>query len=93
MRRRPLGYLLKARVLDLHDFLGALMRVVAGGTVIDLSMVAQQNTKSLVYQECSTTACSTSPLALDRSESTRFRPMVLLRRTLDGNRTGLRNQT
>ena len=35
------GYLLKDRVLDLHEFLDALTRVAAGGTALDPEVVAQ----------------------------------------------------
>ena len=35
------GYLLKERVADVADFLGAVRRVAAGGTVIDPEVIAQ----------------------------------------------------
>jgi DNA-binding NarL/FixJ family response regulator len=35
------GYLLKDRVLDADDFVAALQRVAAGGTVVDPALVAQ----------------------------------------------------
>jgi DNA-binding NarL/FixJ family response regulator len=35
------GYLLKDRVIDVDDFLDALRRVAAGGTVVDADVVAQ----------------------------------------------------
>jgi DNA-binding NarL/FixJ family response regulator len=35
------GYLLKDRVLDLDDFVGALERIAAGETVVDPALVAQ----------------------------------------------------
>ena len=38
---RGVGYLLKDRVADVEDFLGAVRRVAAGGTVIDPEVVAQ----------------------------------------------------
>jgi len=38
---RGLGYVLKDRVADVDDFLAALGRVAAGGTVIDPEVVAQ----------------------------------------------------
>ncbi|MDM7855320.1 LuxR C-terminal-related transcriptional regulator [Cellulomonas alba] len=38
---RGLGYVLKDRVADVDDFLEALARVAAGGTVIDPEVVAQ----------------------------------------------------
>jgi DNA-binding NarL/FixJ family response regulator len=40
-RRGAIGYLLKDRVADLTDFLDALARVAAGGTVLDPEVVAQ----------------------------------------------------
>ncbi|HSK56004.1 MAG TPA: response regulator transcription factor [Jiangellales bacterium] len=40
-RPAAFGYLLKDRVLDLDDFLGALRRVVDGGTAIDPVVVAR----------------------------------------------------
>src|SRR3954470_14285488 len=40
-RRGAVGYLLKDRVADLTDFLDALARVAAGGTVLDPEVVAQ----------------------------------------------------
>ena len=38
---RGVGYLLKDRVADVHDFVAAPPRVAAGGTVIDPEVVAQ----------------------------------------------------
>lgn len=38
---RGLGYVLKDRVADVDDFLAALARVAAGGTVVDPEVVAQ----------------------------------------------------
>lgn len=38
---RALGYVLKDRVADVDDFLAALARVAAGGTVVDPEVVAQ----------------------------------------------------
>ncbi|MBO9568166.1 MAG: response regulator transcription factor [Cellulomonas iranensis] len=38
---RGLGYVLKDRVADVDDFLDALARVAAGGTVVDPEVVAQ----------------------------------------------------
>lgn len=38
---RGLGYLLKDRVVDVEEFVAALRRVVAGGTVIDPEVVRQ----------------------------------------------------
>jgi DNA-binding NarL/FixJ family response regulator len=40
-RRGAVGYLLKDRVADVTEFLGALERVAAGGTVLDPEVVAQ----------------------------------------------------
>jgi DNA-binding NarL/FixJ family response regulator len=40
-RRGAIGYLLKDRVADITDFLDALARVAAGGTVLDPEVVAQ----------------------------------------------------
>jgi DNA-binding NarL/FixJ family response regulator len=40
-RRGAVGYLLKDRVADIPEFLEALVRVAAGGTVLDPEMVAQ----------------------------------------------------
>lgn len=40
-RRGAVGYLLKDRVADIDDFLDALRRVAAGGTVLDPEVVAQ----------------------------------------------------
>ncbi len=37
----PIGYLLKDRVADIAEFLEALERVAAGGTVLDPEVVAQ----------------------------------------------------
>jgi DNA-binding NarL/FixJ family response regulator len=39
--RGRFGYLLKDRVLDVHDFLDALRRVAAGGTALDSEVVAR----------------------------------------------------
>jgi DNA-binding NarL/FixJ family response regulator len=38
---RGVGYLLKDRVVDVEDFIAALRRVAAGGTVIDPQVVSQ----------------------------------------------------
>lgn len=38
---RGVGYLLKDRVVDVEDFIGALRRVAAGGTVIDPQVISQ----------------------------------------------------
>ena len=38
---RGIGYLLKDRVADAHEFVAAAARVAAGGTVIDPEVVAQ----------------------------------------------------
>lgn len=38
---RGLGYVLKDRVADVDEFLGTVLRVAAGGTVIDPEVVAQ----------------------------------------------------
>ena len=40
-RRGAVGYLLKDRVADVAEFLGALERVASGGTVLDPEVVAQ----------------------------------------------------
>jgi DNA-binding NarL/FixJ family response regulator len=40
-RRGAVGYLLKDRVADVTEFLDALERVAAGGTVLDPQVVAQ----------------------------------------------------
>ena len=40
-RRGAVGYLLKDRVADIAEFLDALQRVAAGGTVLDPEVVAQ----------------------------------------------------
>ena len=39
--RGGIGYLLKDRVSDIEDFVGAVERVAAGGTVIDPIVVSQ----------------------------------------------------
>jgi DNA-binding NarL/FixJ family response regulator len=43
LEQRPArtGYLLKDRMLDLADFIGALERIAAGETVVDPALVAQ----------------------------------------------------
>jgi DNA-binding NarL/FixJ family response regulator len=38
---RGVGYLLKDRVVDVEDFIGALRRVAAGGTVVDPQVISQ----------------------------------------------------
>jgi len=38
---RGVGYLLKDRVVDVEDFIGALRRVAAGGTVVDPQVIRQ----------------------------------------------------
>ncbi|WP_192756274.1 response regulator [Actinopolymorpha pittospori] len=38
---RGIGYLLKDRIVDVEDFIAALRRVAAGGTVIDPQVVSQ----------------------------------------------------
>jgi DNA-binding NarL/FixJ family response regulator len=38
---RGIGYLLKDRVVDVEDFIAALRRVVAGGTVVDPQVIRQ----------------------------------------------------
>jgi DNA-binding NarL/FixJ family response regulator len=38
---RGIGYLLKDRVADVEDFIGALRRVASGGTVVDPQVIAQ----------------------------------------------------
>jgi DNA-binding NarL/FixJ family response regulator len=38
---RGLGYLLKDRVVDVEDFIAALRRVAAGGTVVDPQVISQ----------------------------------------------------
>jgi DNA-binding NarL/FixJ family response regulator len=38
---RGVGYLLKDRVADIEEFIGALRRVAAGGTVVDPQVVSQ----------------------------------------------------
>jgi DNA-binding NarL/FixJ family response regulator len=44
-RRGAIGYLLKDRVAEIADFLDALYRVAAGGTVLDPEVVAQLVTR------------------------------------------------
>jgi DNA-binding NarL/FixJ family response regulator len=44
-RRGAVGYLLKDRVAEITDFLGALARVAGGGTVLDPEVVAQLVTR------------------------------------------------
>ena len=39
--RGGLGYLLKDRIMDVDDFVGAVRRVAAGGTALDPEVVAQ----------------------------------------------------
>jgi DNA-binding NarL/FixJ family response regulator len=38
---RGIGYLLKDRIVDIEDFIAALRRVAAGGTVIDPQVISQ----------------------------------------------------
>jgi DNA-binding NarL/FixJ family response regulator len=38
---RGVGYLLKDRVVDVEDFIGALRRAAAGGTVVDPQVISQ----------------------------------------------------
>jgi len=38
---RGVGYLLKDRVVDVEDFIAALRRVAAGGTVVDAQVISQ----------------------------------------------------
>jgi DNA-binding NarL/FixJ family response regulator len=61
---RGVGYLLKQRVADVREFLGALDRVAAGGTALDPEVVAQLLARARRHPHDELTPRETEVLAL-----------------------------